>query len=112
MKLTMPPVGVTLLGGDVVTVAVKTSLWPYVNEPAETARVVLVGLDNKVRSSSSATTGPSRRLGVRPRRGFARVRNVPSDDLVARSARRCQGDMTYSVLTTLSNPCNPIEARR
>jgi hypothetical protein len=65
MKLTVPPVGVVVLGGLVVTVAVRISFWPYVSDDAETAKLVVVALESAIRSSSAVTIGSIRRRTFR-----------------------------------------------
>ena len=69
-KLTVPPVGTVPLGGLVVTVAVKTSVWPYVNVEAERPSVVTVPIESKLRSSSPATIAMNRLLDPALRRRF------------------------------------------
>jgi len=97
MSLTVPPAGVTALGGLVVTVAVRTSFWPLVSEAPGTPRVVLVGVDNNVGSSNIVTIGSIRCLNVGPHRSFVRMHPARYDFLLVHGWH-CTRDLMESVL--------------
>jgi len=73
VRLTVPPAGVTALGPLAATVAVRAPFRLQVSQAAAMPRVVLIGFDNNVGSSSSVTIGSIHRRSGGPHRSLVRM---------------------------------------